>query len=135
MTFGIKNKEIPKLIRFEDGRTIKDQILSMSRREERQNQTLEHWPPLPATWKFWEKRQHLTSYNTHLNLPTTAFDGSHVTQESPPNLHSTSSTLAFYFPVGINSGWLHKSVIHPYQHKYWNIFISQFYYHSTRQNS
>ena len=30
-----------------------------------------------------------------------------------------------------NFGWLHKPLTHPYQHKYRNIFISWFYYHST----
>ena len=31
----------------------------------------------------------------------------------------------------INFGWLHKSVIHPYQRKYWNILLLVFHYHST----
>ena len=34
MTFAVKNKERPKLLLFENGRTIKDKILSMSRQRE-----------------------------------------------------------------------------------------------------
>ena len=70
--------------------------------------------------------QHSTSHNTCLYLLTAAFERNHMTQESPPHLHSISSTPTFCFPVDINFGWLHKSVTHHYQHKYWNILFLSF---------
>ena len=48
--------------------------------------------------------------------------------------HSISSTPAFSFPVDINFGWPRKSVTQSNQHKYWNIYISQFYNNSTHVN-
>ena len=102
----------------------------------------------------WQHLQYSTSHNTHLNLPIAAFDGSHVTQELSPHLYSTSSMLAFSFPVNINFGWLlftptntiiwtflflnfttiqHTSyflkLTHSYQYKYGH-FTSQFQTHS-----
>ena len=44
ITFAVKNKERLKLIWFEDGRTIKDEILSMSRQREgrARHQNIDH---------------------------------------------------------------------------------------------
>ena len=81
--------------------------------ERKQSQALEHRPLTPITRERQKRRYYSTSYNTRLNLPTTNFDGNRVTRESLPLLHSTSSTLAFYFPVDINSGWPPKPVTHP----------------------
>ena len=117
-----KNKERPKLIRFEEGRTIKDEILSRFRQRRLNSQMLEHHRHL----------QNSTSHNIRLNLPIAAFDGSCMIRESPHHQFSTFSTQAFSFPVGLNFGWPRKSVTHLYQHKYWNIFISWFYYHSAQ---
>ena len=70
MTFVVKNKEKLKLIRFEEGKTIKDEIPSKSKQKE-----------CTSTARY---LQYSTSYDTHLDLPTVAFDGSRMNQESPP---------------------------------------------------
>ena len=113
MTFAVKNEEWPKLIRFKEGRTLKRFLRGPEREEHHQ---------APATFNITQ---------TRFNLLTVAFDGSHVTRESPPHLHFTSSAPAFSFPVDINFGWPRNPLTYPYQHKYWNIFIARFYYHTT----
>ena len=65
MTFVVKNKERPKFIRFEEGRTIKNEILPMSGQKESTTSIA-----MPATFNITQIR---------LNLLTAAFDGSRVT--------------------------------------------------------
>ena len=48
-----------------------------------------------------------------------------------PIYHSLFQRRRFSFPVDTNFGWPRKSVIHPDQHKYWNILFLDFHYHST----
>ena len=95
--FAVKDKERQKLHRFEDGRTIKDVILSISRQKEgrARHENI--------------ARRHIQ--HSRLTLPIAAFNGNSMTQEIPPHLLSISSTLAFSFLFDINSGWSRQSVI------------------------
>ena len=72
---------------------------------------------------------------THLKFLTTAL----LTEAAWPENHQpTYITLlqrqCFSFPVSINFGWSRKSVIHPFQHKYWNVLLLDFHFHSTHIN-
>ena len=106
MTLALKNKEKPKLIRFEEGRSIKDEILSRSRQRKTHSRTLAHHST-PATFNI---------IQTRLNLFTAAFGGRRVIRESPSHQNSTSSMPAFSFPVNINRTLEHFyfSILQPF---------------------
>ena len=104
MTFAVKNKERPKLIRFEEGRTIKDKILSMYRQKERS----------ARTGDTCNIQHHTTHVLTFLQRLWWKPRDPRIT--NPPTFH-----------------FFNTDILLPYRHKlwltaYWNIFISQFYY-------
>ena len=54
----------------------------------------------------------------------------------PENHHPTNippfERRCFSFPIDVNFGLPCKTVSHPYQHKYWNVLLLDFHYHSIR---
>ena len=78
------------------------------------------------------KEEYRPQHSTSHNSSETSYYGPLMEAE---NHHPTHIPLfqrwRFSFPIDINFGWPRKSVTHPYQHKYWNILLFDFHYHST----
>ena len=76
--------------------------------------------------------QNSTSHKLVWNYLLRPFHRSCMTRESPSSsTFHLSQRRRFSFPIDINFDWSHKFVTHPYQHKYWNILLLDFHYHST----
>ena len=90
-----------------------------------------------VSW-FWDPERTLTSMPAAFNIAQTRLK--FLTMAlwwKPHDLRITTPTYIqpfqcwhFSFPININFGWPCKSVIHPYQHKYWNILLLDFHYHT-----
>ena len=87
--------------------------------------------------RHWEKNidRDACSIQHHTNSSKFSYYGPLMKAAWSENHHPTYippfQRRRFSFPIDINFGWLRKYVTHPYQHKYRNILLLDFNYHST----